>query len=378
MSQTCYYEILGVSRSASENEIKKAYRAMAMQYHPDRNPDDPQAEQKFKEAAEAYEILRDSEKRSLYDRYGHSGVNNASGGHHFGNAEDIFSHFSDIFGDIFGFSGFGGSASRANRPQAGASLRYNQKLSFRQAAKGDSIKITIPRRENCPDCEGTGAKPGTSVEHCSHCNGSGQMLRRQGFFQISAPCHHCQGKGQVIESPCPRCLGDGQIDTERELSVKIPAGVDTGARLRLRGEGEAGINGGPNGDLYVDLYVEEDKTFARNGQDLLLRREISFADASLGTTITIPTLDEDTSLDIPKGTQSGSVLRISGLGLPHPNSSRTGDLLVQISVRTPTSLTKRQEELLREFRDLEQNKPGQKLKKIFKEAGKAASKAMGI
>lgn len=377
MSQTCYYEILGVSREASEGEIKKAYRQMALKYHPDRNPGDGEAEQKFKECAEAYEILRDSEKRSMYDRYGHAGLGNGGGGHPFASTEDIFSHFSDIFGDIFGFS-MGGSTSRANRPQQGASLRYNQKLSFRQAAKGDSIKITIPRRETCPDCSGSGAKPGTSPEICSDCGGTGQMVRRQGFFQLAVPCARCQGKGQIIAQPCARCVGHGQIDQTRELSVKIPAGVDTGARLRLRGEGESGINGGPSGDLFVDLYVEEDSTFGRNGQDLLLRRDISFADAALGATIIIPTLDDETQIDVPKGTQSGAVLRVSGLGLPYPNTQRTGDLLVQITVRTPTSLSKRQTELLKEFKKLEDDKPSQKIKKIIKDAGKAAGKAMGI
>lgn len=376
MSQADYYEVLGVPREASEEEIKKAYRNLALQYHPDRNPDNPVAEQKFKEAAEAYEILRDREKRQMYDRYGHAGVSGAAGGHHFGNNEDIFSHFSDIFSDLFGFSGMG--ANSATRPQAGPSLRYNHKLSFRQAAKGDTIKITIPRREHCPECSGSGAKIGTSPEHCTSCNGSGQVVRRQGFFHLAVPCPHCQGRGKVISAPCPRCVGHGHVDQNRELSVKIPAGVDTGARLRLRGEGEAGVNGGPNGDLFVDLYVEDDHIFDRDGQDLILNHDINFVDASLGAKLKVPTLDHEVELEIPKGTQSGSVLRLSGHGLPHPNSPRKGDLLVQVNVRTPTSLSKKQEELLKEFHALEQNKPSQKLKKIIKDAGKAAGKAMGI
>ena len=376
MSQADFYEVLGIGREASEEEIKKAYRNLALKYHPDRNPNNPEAEQKFKEAAEAYEILRDSEKRNLYDRYGHAGVSGAAGGHHFGNNEDIFSHFSDIFSDLFGFSGMG--ASSASRPQAGASLRYNHKLSFRQAAKGDTVKITIPRREHCPECSGSGAKVGTSPEHCTSCNGSGQVVRRQGFFHLAVPCPHCQGRGKVISAPCPRCVGHGHVDQHRELSVKIPAGVDTGARLRLRGEGEAGVNGGPNGDLFVDLYVEDDHLFDRDGQNLILNHDINFVDASLGAKLKVPTLDNEVELEIPKGTQSGSVLRLSGHGLPHPNSSRKGDLLVQVHVRTPKSLTKRQEELLREFHSLEQDKPSQKLKKIIKDAGKVAGKAMGI
>ena len=376
MSQADFYEVLGIGREASEEEIKKAYRNLALKYHPDRNPNNPEAEQKFKDAAEAYEILRDREKRNLYDRYGHAGVSGAAGGHHFGNNEDIFSHFSDIFSDLFGFSGMG--ASSASRPQAGASLRYNHKLSFRQAAKGDTVKITIPRREHCPECSGSGAKVGTSPEHCTSCNGSGQVVRRQGFFHLAVPCPHCQGRGKVISAPCPRCVGHGHVDQHRELSVKIPAGVDTGARLRLRGEGEAGVNGGPNGDLFVDLYVEDDHLFDRDGQNLILNHDINFVDASLGAKLKVPTLDNEVELEIPKGTQSGSVLRLSGHGLPHPNSSRKGDLLVQVHVRTPKSLTKRQEELLREFHSLEQDKPSQKLKKIIKDAGKVAGKAMGI
>lgn len=369
MNRACYYEILGVSQTATEVEIKKAYRQLAFQYHPDRNPGDDEAEQKFKEAAEAYEVLRDAHKRSQYDRYGHAGVSGGMGGHPFGNADDIFAHFSDIFGDIFGFGGMGGSA-QANRPQAGASLRYNLKLSFRQAALGDTVKIIIPRREACPDCSGSGAAPGSSVERCGQCNGTGQLLRRQGFFQVAVTCPRCSGRGQVIATPCPRCLGQGEIEQQRELSVKIPAGVDSGARLRLRGEGESGLNGGPSGDLFVDLYVEEDRTFGRDGQNLLLSREISFVDAALGCELEVPTLAEEAHrLQIPRGTQSGDVLRASGLGLAHPNSARKGDLLVQIMVRIPSSLSKRQEELLKEFAALEEEKPVQKIKKAIKKAG---------
>ncbi len=367
-----YYEILGVSRTATEDEIKKAYRQMAFKYHPDRNPGDSEAEQKFKEAAEAYEVLRDQDKRRQYDMYGHAGVSGGMGGHPFSSAEDIFSHFSDIFGDIFGFAGMGRDFSRADRPQQGASLRYNLKLSFRQAALGDTVKFTIPRRENCPDCKGTGAEPGSKIENCSQCGGSGQIVQGHSFFKLAVTCPRCHGKGKIIASPCARCLGQGEIEQSKELSVKIPAGVDTGARLRLRGEGEPGINGGPYGDLFVDLYVEEDKVFGRNGQDLILRQEISFVDAALGANIEIPTLDGNPYvLKVPRGTQSGTLLKVNGLGLPHPNSSHIGDLIVQINVTIPTSLSKRQEELLREFVSLEEAKPTQKLKKIIKKAGKA-------
>lgn len=374
MSQRDYYEVLGVSRDASEDEIKKAYRKQAFQYHPDRNPDDAEAEAKFKEAAEAYEVLRDSQKRATYDRFGHAGMNGSGfGGFH--SSEDIFSSFSDIFGDLFGFGGAG--ASRGPRPTAGADLRYNLNISFRQAANGDEIKLTIPKRVHCPDCHGTGAEPGTSPETCQQCGGAGQVTQSQGFFRVAVPCPVCHGRGQIIRSVCARCKGEGTVPETRELSVRIPAGVDTGSRLRLRGEGEPGENGGPNGDLYVVIYVEEDDVFERQGQDLIYTAELSFTQAALGDTIEVPTLDEPTKLHIPKGTQSGRVLRLRDLGMPHLSGAHQGDLLVQVIVKTPEDLTKDQIELLKEFARLEEEKnakPLNKAKSFFK---KAARKAMG-
>lgn len=346
MAQRDYYDVLGVARDASEDEIKRAYRKLAFQNHPDRNPGDAEAEQRFKEAAEAYEVLRNPEKRARYDQFGHAGTSNDFQG--FSSAEDIFAHFGDIFGNMFGFS-MGGSHRGGPRPMAGADLRYNLKISFAQAARGDEVSLSIPRQVSCSDCNGSGAAPGSSRETCRQCGGSGQVRNSQGFFQFVVPCPSCHGEGYVIPKPCPRCRGKGTVQQMRELSVRVPAGVDTGMRLRLRGEGEAGSNGGPNGDLYVFIEVEDDKTFERQGQDLVLHRKISFVQAALGYTLEVPGLDGPLELKINKGTQSGTVLRLPGKGLPYVGQKRTGDLLVEIIVTTPTNLSARQEELLREF-----------------------------
>jgi len=369
MSQRDYYEVLGVSRSSSADEIKRAYRKKAMEFHPDRNPDNPEAEQNFKEASQAYEVLHDDEKRGRYDQFGHAGVDgNGFGG--FNNAEDIFGSFGDIFGDFFGFNMGGGS--RGPRAQAGADLRYNLTISFRQAAHGDEVTLKIPKNVSCDECDGTGAAPGSSVETCSHCHGSGQVRQSQGPFSISRPCPVCSGSGQIIPNPCPKCRGVGIVKETKELQVKVPAGVDTGNRLRLRAEGEPGVHGGPPGDLYVVLTVEEDKTFERQGQHLILSREITFVQAALGDKVEIPTLDEPITMDIPKGTQSGEVFRMKGYGLPNLGyGAPQGDLMVEVIVRTPIKLSKRQEELLQEFADLEEEKPFSKVKKMFKKAGKA-------
>ena len=361
-----YYEILEIERSASADEIKRAYRQMALKYHPDRNPDNAEAEQKFKEAAEAYDVLRDSEKRMRYDKFGHEGVNGAGFGP-FSSNEDIFSHFSDIFGDLFGFS----TGRARNRPQVGANLRYNLSITLRQAAKGDEISLKIPKQVACRECNGTGAAPGTNPDTCPQCNGQGQVRFSQGFFQIAQPCSACNGTGQYIKNPCPRCKGATSIHEIRELSVRIPPGVDSGNRLRLRGEGEPGIFGGPPGDLYVVLNVEEDSVFHRDGPHLLLTHEISMVQAALGDSIEVPGLDEPMQMEIPKGTQSGEVFRLNGGGLPVVNTSRKGDLLVEIRVRTPTSLSVKQEELLRAFEEAEAEKPMNKAKNMFKKVGKA-------
>ncbi len=369
MTQRCYYEVLEVARDATEDEIKKAYRRLAMKYHPDRNPNDPEAEQKFKEAAEAYDILRDPEKRALYDRFGFAGVQNGASGGGFGSAEDIFSHFSDIFGDLFGFATAGGGGSRA---MAGADLRYNLTISFAQAAKGDEITLKLPKRVTCDECHGTGAAPGTRPETCRHCGGSGQVRRSQGFFQIAMPCPVCRGEGQVIAKPCPKCKGEGVVNQTRELAVRVPAGVDSGTRLRVRGEGEPGVHGGPPGDLYVVISVEQDKTFRRHGQDLVYTQEISFVQAALGHRLDVPTLDGSVPLEIPGGIQSGTVLRLPGEGMPYLGQNQKGDLLVEIKVLTPTRLNDRQRELLREFEQHAQEEgPLDKVKSMAKKFGKA-------
>jgi molecular chaperone DnaJ len=369
MIQRDYYEVLAVSRTAGGEEIKRAYRKLAMQYHPDRNPGNAEAEQKFKEAAEAYDVLRDQEKRARYDRFGHAGVQGGGGGG-FGSAEDIFAHFSDIFGDFFGFS----SASRGPRAMAGADLRYNLDISFRQAAKGDEIALSLPKRAACKDCNGSGAAKDSKVETCRHCNGSGQIRRSQGFFQIAMPCNACRGTGRVITRPCPRCKGEGIVAEVRELVVRVPAGVDTGTRLRVRGEGEPGVHGGPPGDLYVVLTVEPDRRFQREGQNLLCTQEITFVQAALGHRVEVPGLDGTLPLETPKGVQSGAILRLAGEGLPFPGRNQRGDLLVEIKVLTPARLSEKQIGLLREFEKAGEEKPMEKVKR----AAKKIKNAMGI
>ncbi len=370
MVQRDYYEVLGVSRTASDEEIKRAYRKKALEHHPDRNPDNPEAEQRFKEAAEAYEVLRDPEKRARYDAYGHAGLGNGGAG--FASADDIFAHFGDIFGDIFGFS-MGGRRG-GPRAAAGADLRYNLTVTFEQAARGADITLSIPRRETCDDCKGQGAAPGSERETCRRCGGAGQVRNSQGFFQFVVPCPTCRGEGSTIPNPCPRCKGSGTVQTTRELSVRVPAGVDSGTRLRVRGEGEPGVHGGPHGDLYVFIEVEEDKTFQRQGQDLVLTREISFAKAALGCTLSVPGLDGELELKIPRGTQSGKVFSLPGKGLPYLGQKRRGDLLVRIVVVTPTGLSSEQERLLLEFEALSEGKPLEKVKRAARKIGKA----MGI
>ncbi|BAV91693.1 molecular chaperone DnaJ [Candidatus Desulfovibrio trichonymphae] len=369
MTQRDYYEVLNVTCDADGDEIKRAYRKLAMQYHPDRNPGNAEAEQKFKAAAEAYDVLRDPEKRARYDRFGHAGVQDGGAGG-FGNAEDIFAHFSDIFGDLFGFS----SASRGPRAMSGADLRYNLTISFAQAAKGDEITLSLPKRVTCKECGGSGAAPGVKAETCRQCDGSGQIHRSQGFFQIAMPCPICRGSGRMILKPCPRCRGEGIMPEMRELLVRVPAGVDTDTRLRVRGEGEPGVHGGPPGDLYVVLSVEQDKCYRREGQNLLYTQEITFVQAALGHRIEVPGLDGPLPLEISKGIQSGTLLRLGGAGLPFPGRSRRGDMLVEIRVLTPTRLSDRQVELLREFEKAGEDRPVEKVKRVAKKI----KKAMGI
>jgi len=370
MAKRDFYEVLGVQKNAPDDEIKRAYRKLAFEFHPDRNQEDPDAEQKFKEAAEAYDVLRDAEKRRRYDTFGHDGLNGAGQG--FNSSEDIFGAFSDIFGEVFGFAGAGRGGGR--RPQAGMDLRYNLNISFRQAAKGDEVTLKIPMNVACPDCKGTGAQPGTEMTDCRQCRGTGHVQQAQGFFRISVSCPACHGRGKIITQYCSACRGSGLTSQVRELKVRIPAGVDDGSRLRLRGEGEPGANGGPHGDLYVVISVEPDKVFERQDQNLILRRSISMVQAALGDKIEIPTLDDPVTVDIPKGTQGGEIFQLRGMGLPHPSGGRKGDLLIEVKVDTPTGVTARQEELLREFAKLEEEKPLKKAKNFFK---KAKEKVMG-
>ncbi|SKA87183.1 molecular chaperone DnaJ [Paucidesulfovibrio gracilis DSM 16080] len=372
MSKRDFYEVLGVSRDAGEDEIKRAYRKMAFENHPDRNPDDPEAEARFKEAAEAYDVLRDAEKRRRYDQFGHSGMgdNGFSG---FSSTEDIFGAFSDIFGEFFGFGGSGGRQGRT-RAQTGADLRYSMTISFRDAACGTEVDLKLPKDVLCDDCGGSGAKPGSSPETCPQCGGTGAVQQAQGFFRISVPCPVCHGQGQLISDPCETCGGRGVKRETKDLKVRIPAGVDDGSRLRLRGEGGAGIHGGPPGDLFVDIRVEPDKVFRRQGRDLVVTQDVGLVQAALGDKVLVPTLDEPVTVDIPRGTQGGEVFRIKGMGLPHLGSSHKGDLLVEVKVLTPTRLSRRQEELLQEFQTLEEQKPMNKAKSFFK---KAKDRVMG-
>jgi molecular chaperone DnaJ len=364
-----YYEVLGVSKSASEAELKAAYRKLALQFHPDRNPGDKAAEESFKEAAEAYEVLRDAQKRQLYDHYGHQGLE-GTGFSGFGGFEDIFSSFGDIFEDFFGFGGRRGGRARSQR---GADLRYDLNISFMDAAFGVETTINIDKHATCTECEGRGVEPGTHAETCPQCRGVGQVGRSQGFFTIRTTCPQCRGTGQVIPNPCHQCGGNGQILTNKTVAVKIPAGVDNNSRLRLSGEGEAGAMGGPAGDLYVFIHVQPHDFFKREENDVYCQIPISFIQATLGDTVEVPTLNGTQTLEIPKGTQYGDVFRFRGEGIPSLRTGRQGDQVIQVTIKTPTSLNKKQEALLREFAQLEENKFGKRLKNIFKNA---TSKAM--
>jgi molecular chaperone DnaJ len=341
-----YYQILGVEANASEDEIKKSYRKLAMQYHPDRNPGNREAEEKFKEAAEAYEVLNDQEKRDIYNRYGHEGLNGA-GYRGFSGFEDIFSSFGDIFGDVFGFNA-GRSRSRT-AARAGADLRYDLKISFMDAALGSSTEIKLRKQILCSSCRGSGCAPGTSPQVCSLCQGRGQVTQSSGFFSISSTCPQCRGQGGMITTPCPECSGGGKVTVEKTVQLKIPAGVETGSRLRLRGEGEEGEHGGPNGDLYVFLDVENHEVFERNGDDIYCRAPITFLQATLGGTVEVPTLAGTEKLKIPRGTQPGRIFRLKGKGIPHLRGYGRGDHLIETVIIVPTNLTKKQEELLKEF-----------------------------
>lgn len=346
MAKRDFYEVLGVGRDAGEGDLKKAYRRLAMKHHPDRNPDDPEAELKFKEAKEAYEILSDPNKRAAYDQYGHDGIEAGRGRGGFGGADA----FSDIFGDVFGDI-FGGGRRGRSQVFRGADLRYELELSLEQAVTGDTINVEIPSRVECGLCHGVGAEPGTEPVTCPTCAGHGQVRVEQGFFSIQQTCPACKGSGKKIESPCRECHGRGQIRKVRTLAVKVPAGVDTGDRIRLSREGEPGRNGGPPGDLYVDIAVMPHGIFSRESENLSCEVPISFATAALGGSVEVPTLDGQVVLKVPPETQSGKVFRLRGKGVRSVRSAGVGDLFCRVQVETPVKLTDEQKEQLRLFEE---------------------------
>jgi molecular chaperone DnaJ len=345
--------VLGVVRTASDQEIKSAYRKLALQFHPDRNPDNPEAEEKFKECSEAYAILADGEKRAAYDRYGHAGV---GGGGQAGFDPTIFSDFSDIFGEFLGigdiFGGRGGRGGGRSRMQRGADLREDVTLEFEEAVFGTETEVVVRRHETCEDCRGSGAAPGKAPVTCRACNGHGQVRYQQGFFSIARTCPTCQGAGSVITDPCLKCKGEGRVLRQRTVEAKVPAGVEDGTRIRFGGLGEAGAFGGPAGDLYVVLHVKEHSFFEREGNDLHCAVPVSFGQVVLGAEITVPTLEGDHKLKIPEGTQSGATFRVRGKGVPVLNSRSKGDLIVEVKVHTPAKPTKRQRELLQELEQI--------------------------
>jgi molecular chaperone DnaJ len=353
MAKRDFYETLGVAKNASEDEIKKSYRKLAMKYHPDRNPDSKESEEKFKEVKEAYEMLTNPEKREAYDRYGHAGVdpNMGGGGGGFGGGAGGFGDaFGDIFGDIFG----GGGRGRNAGPQVyrGADLRYNLEITLEQAAHGFDTTIRVPSWDKCDTCHGSGAKPGTSPTTCSTCGGHGQVRMQQGFFSIQQTCPKCHGTGKIIVDPCAPCGGAGRIKRNKTLEVKIPVGIDNGMRIRSSGNGEPGTNGGPSGDLYVEIHIKPHAVFQREGDDLHCEMPISFAKAALGGDIEVPTLSGKVSFTIPEGTQSGKTFRLKGKGIKGVRSGYAGDLFCHVAVETPVKLTEKQKDMLRDFEKL--------------------------
>lgn len=354
-----YYELLGVSRDVNAEDLKKAYRKLAIQFHPDKNPGDKAAEEKFKEISEAYEVLSDPKKRQAYDQFGHAGAQGGfgaggfdfggAGGQGFGNLNDIF---GDIFSEVFGGGGGRGGGGRGSRAQRGSDLRYNMELSFEEAAFGTEKTVTLPKDATCKTCTGSGAKPGTSAETCSGCRGSGEIRFQQGFFTLSKTCPDCGGTGRIIKQKCSDCRGRGRVSENVKLAVKIPAGIDTGQKLKLRGEGEPGAGGGPAGDLYVFVEVKEHPFFQREGFDVQCEVPVSFTQAALGAEIETPTLDGTVKLKIPAGTQGGKRLRLKGKGIPHIGGRDRGDQYVTVQVEVPTKLTTEQRQLLEKFATL--------------------------
>ena len=350
MSKRDYYEVLGVAREATDAQIKSAYRKLALQFHPDRNPGDAAAEESFKEAAEAYSVLADAQKRTLFDRFGHAGVSGAGGGAGAGFDPTIFADFSDIFsglGDMFGFGG--GTRRRRGGPQRGSDLRYDLEITFEESAKGTDTAIIIPREEICETCAGSGAAEGTQAETCAQCRGTGQMRQQHGFLTVARPCSNCRGTGKTIAKPCLSCRGAGRISRERKLTVKIPAGIATGQQLRLSGEGEHGTAGGPTGDLYVVVHVQDHEFFHRENDDLYCELPVHYHTLALGGTVKVPTLDGREDVNIPAGTQPGARFRVRGKGMPNVSGRGHGDLHVIARAAVPKKLTREQKRILEEF-----------------------------
>jgi molecular chaperone DnaJ len=352
VSKRDYYEVLGVPKDATDQEIKSAYRKLALKYHPDRNPGDKAAEDKFKEAAESYAVLADADKRHLYDRFGHAGLGTAATGGA-GFDPTVFTGFEDILGglgDIFGFGDLFGGARRRGGPQRGADLRYDLEISFEESAKGAETSIQIPRQESCETCNGSGSAPGSKPTTCPQCQGRGQLRYQQGFFTVARTCGQCRGSGQIISNPCAACRGAGRVQRERKLTVKIPPGIATGQRLRLSGEGEGGAAGGPPGDLYVVIHVQEHPFFQRDGNDLYCEIPLNYPTIALGGEIVIPTLEGEEPFKVPEGTQTGETFRLRGRGMPDVTGrANRGDLLVTVKVITPKKLTREQKKLLEQL-----------------------------
>lgn len=355
MSKRDYYEVLGVSRTATDQELKTAYRRLAVKHHPDKNPGDAASEEKFKEAAEAYSVLSNAEQRQRYDRFGHAGVSSSAAGAGSWGAPG-FGGIEDILGDLFGFGdvfGGGRGGSRRTAAQRGADLRYDLEITLEEAASGMTAQLRIPRLEGCDTCKGSGAAPGTQPEACTTCNGTGQVRYQQGFFSVARTCHSCRGAGRVVKNPCSECRGSGRVEREKQMEVKIPAGVETGSRLRVPGEGEGGTQGGAAGDLYVVIHVAEHEQFERQGANLYEAVPITFAQAALGSDLMVKTLDGEEKLKVPMGTQTGTVFALRGKGMPALGGRGRGDLFVSVTVMTPTNLTREQRKLLEQLADVE-------------------------
>jgi molecular chaperone DnaJ len=362
-TKRCYYEVLQVARTASDGEISSSYRKLAVKFHPDKNPGDDEAIVKFKEAAEAYEVLSDKDKRARYDRFGHAGVDGPQGGSpHFSDVNDIFEAFGDIFGDMFGGRGGG---SRGRRVQQGADVRADVSLDLLEAARGVNKEIVFNRHAKCGECGGNGAKKGSKPEKCRYCGGRGQVVQSTGIFRLQTTCPACQGSGTTISDPCDNCRGEGVVLDRVTREVPIPAGVDSGTRLRISGEGDPGPSGGPPGDCYLFITVREHPLFQRDGQHLVCSIPVAYAQVALGTTIEVPTLDGKEDLRVPAGTQPGEVFRLKGRGMPDPRVRGRGDILVHLHLEIPTKLTKRQQELLRELAEEEKLNVGAHRKSFF-------------